>query len=191
VFTADHGEFTGAHRMHDKGPGMYEDIYRIPGLLRIPGHRPQARSELVSLIDLTTTLLDFAGLDGAMPTDGRSVAPLVRGEIVPDWRNEIVTEFHGHHFPYAQRMICDARYKLVVSPESINELYDLQDDPDELVNLYEDEAHRAIRDGLAGRLYRELVDRGDPTFSWLTYMAPIGDARVGDVDGVADRVYQH
>ncbi|HTM78745.1 MAG TPA: sulfatase-like hydrolase/transferase [Devosia sp.] len=190
VFTADHGEFTGAHRMHDKGPGMYEDIYRIPGLVRIPGQKPQVRSELVSLIDLTTTLLDIGGVADAMPTDGRSLVPLVCGEAVPDWRTEIVAEFHGHHFPYAQRMICDARYKLVVSPESINELYDLQEDPDELLNLHEDPAYRAIRDALAARLYRELVERGDPTFSWLTYMAPIGDARVGDVDGVADRVYQ-
>ena len=35
-FTCDHGEFTGSHRLHDKGPAMYEDIYRTPGLVRIP-----------------------------------------------------------------------------------------------------------------------------------------------------------
>ncbi len=36
-FTADHGEFTGTHRLNDKGPAMYDDIYRIPSLLRVPG----------------------------------------------------------------------------------------------------------------------------------------------------------
>jgi len=190
IFTADHGEFTGAHRMHDKGPGMYEDIYRIPGLVRIPGEAPQVRSELVSLIDISATLLDLGGAAGAMPTDGRSLVPLVRGEAVPDWRHEIVAEFHGHHFPYSQRMLRDDRYKLVVSPESVNELYDLETDPDELRNLYDEPDYETVRDGLAQRLYRELVERDDPAFSWLTYMAPIGAARVGDVDGVADRVYQ-
>ncbi len=190
AFTADHGEFTGAHRLHDKGPGMYEDIYRIPGLLRMPGHAPQVRTELVSLVDLAATFLDLAGAGDGMQTDGRSLVPLVRGEAVPDWRREIVAEFHGHHFPYSQRMIRDDRHKLVVSPESVNELYDLETDPDELHNLYEAPAYRAIRDGLAGRLYRVLVERGDPAYSWLTYMAPIGAARVGDVDGVADRVFE-
>jgi arylsulfatase A-like enzyme len=52
--TADHGEFTGAHRLHEKSP-MYEDIYRIPGIVRVPGAPAQVCTELVSLTDVPQT----------------------------------------------------------------------------------------------------------------------------------------
>lgn len=64
LFTADHGEFTGSHRLHDKGPAMYDDIYRIPLLARVPGGpAAQTTDAFVTLTDLTPTILDLAGLD--------------------------------------------------------------------------------------------------------------------------------
>jgi len=174
-FTADHGEFTGAHRLHDKGPAMYEDIYRTPGLIRIPGAPAgQVRSEFVSLTDCTATILELAGCDPAPAVDSRSLVGLVRGER-PDWDDHVLGEFHGHHFPYPQRMLRTERYKLVVNPESVNELYDLATDPDELTNRCRDPALAAVRDELTGRLYRLLRDRGDNFHHWMTSMDPIGD----------------
>lgn len=130
-FTADHGEFTGAHRLHDKGPAMYEDTYRFPllCLLSVPGApRHQARGEFTSLLDRTATILDLAGVDTVRAVDPRSLLSLARGER-PARRDDVVCEFHGHHFAHPQRMIREARFKLIVSPESINELYDLETDP--------------------------------------------------------------
>ncbi|KAB8164664.1 sulfatase-like hydrolase/transferase [Streptomyces sp. 3MP-14] len=173
-FTADHGEFTGAHRLHDKGPAMYEDIYRIPGILRVPGGPPQTRNELVSLTDCTATILELAGADPTPATDSRSLLPLARGEH-PDWPGELLAEFHGHHFPYPQRMILDDRYKLVVNPESVNELYDLHADPHELTNRYEDPELRAERRRLVRRLYDLLRERGDNFYHWMTPMYDIGE----------------
>ncbi|MBL1286580.1 sulfatase-like hydrolase/transferase [Streptomyces sp. NPDC057067] len=172
-FTADHGEFTGAHRLHDKGPAMYEDIYRIPGIIRIPGAAPQVRDELVSLTDCTATLLELAGCDPSPAVDSRSLVPLVKGET-PDWPGELVAEFHGHHFPYPQRMIRDDRYKLVVNPESVNELYDLEADPHELSNRYTHPEFDAVRARLMRRLYVLLRDRGDNFYHWMTSMYDIG-----------------
>lgn len=188
IFTADHGEFTGAHRLNDKGPAMYEDIYRIPGLIRSPGAPTQQRSEFASLVDLAATILDMAGLPAMEPSDGRSLLPLVSGKAVDDWPTAIIAEFHGHHFPHSQRMIRDERYKYVFNPESINELYDLDVDPFELHNVYEAPSYRTVRDGLSARLYAELVRRGDPAFSWMTYMSEVGGRRAPDVDGVADQI---
>ncbi|MFD9292067.1 sulfatase-like hydrolase/transferase [Streptomyces sp. NPDC060030] len=176
-FTADHGEFTGAHRLHDKGPAMYEDIYRIPGIIRIPGAAPQVRDELVSLTDCTATILELAGCDPTPAVDSRSLVPLVKGEV-PDWPDELVAEFHGHHFPYPQRMIRDDRYKLVVNPESVNELYDLLADPHELANRYTHPEFRKVRARLM-RLYELLRDRGDNFYHWMTSMYDIG---VSDYD---------
>lgn len=172
-FTADHGEFTGAHRLHDKGPAMYEDIYRIPGIVRIPGAEPQVREEFVTLTDCTATILELAGCDTAPAADSRSLVPLVRGEQ-PPWPAELVAEFHGHHFPYPQRMLRDERYKLVVNPESVNELYDLVEDPHELANRYRDPELREVRARLMRRLYDLLRDRGDNFYHWMTSMYDIG-----------------
>ncbi|GAA0464670.1 sulfatase [Actinoplanes capillaceus] len=173
-FTCDHGEFTGSHRLHDKGPAMYEDIYRTPGIIRIPGAPPQARDEFVSLLDCTATILDLAGVDTTPAVDSRSLAPLVRGET-PQWRPDIVCEFHGHHFPYPQRMLREDRYKLVVNPESTNELYDLELDPDELVNLYHRPESAAVRERMLRRLYGLLVERGDNFHHWMTSMYQVGE----------------
>ncbi|MDN5654647.1 MAG: sulfatase-like hydrolase/transferase [Kocuria sp.] len=174
MFSSDHGEFTGAHRLHDKGPAMYEDIYRTCGIVRVPGAPAgQVREEFVSLLDTTATVLDWCGLDPSPAVDSRSLLPLVRGEDVA-WDDAIVCEFHGHHFPYPQRMLRTDRYKLVVNPESVNELYDLELDPDELHNRIEHPEMRAVREDLVADLYRRLRARGDNFYHWMTSMYDIG-----------------
>jgi arylsulfatase A-like enzyme len=173
-FTCDHGEFTGSHRLHDKGPAMYEDIYRTPGIIRMPGAPPQVRDEFVSLLDCTATILDLAGLAADEAVDSRSLAPIVRGGH-PDWQPDIVAEFHGHHFPYPQRMLRDDRYKLIVNPDSTNELYDLELDPDELLNVYHHPEMAPVRGRLLRRLYDLLVERDDRFYHWMTSMYEVGD----------------
>ncbi|SDS96936.1 sulfatase-like hydrolase/transferase [Microlunatus soli] len=173
-FTSDHGEFTGSHRLHDKGPAMYEDIYRTAGLIRIPGQQPgQVRDAFVSLLDCTATILELAGADPTEAVDSRSLLPLINNEPV-DWPDDIICEFHGHHFPYPQRMLRTDRYKLVINPESVNELYDLQVDPDELHNRYRDDELRAVRAELQQRLYQRLRERGDNFYHWMTSMYDVG-----------------
>lgn len=172
-FTADHGEFTGAHRLHDKGPAMYEDIYRIPGIIRVPDAPPQVRTEFATLTDCTATILDLASCNTGPAVDSRSLVPLLRGEL-PEWPGELLAEFHGHHFPYPQRMIRDDRYKLVVNPESVNELYDLLTDPHELTNRYDDPELQPVRQHLMHLLYERLRERGDNFFHWMTPMYEIG-----------------
>jgi arylsulfatase A-like enzyme len=174
-FTCDHGEFTGAHRLHDKGPAMYEDIYRTPGLLRVPGRAGGVvREEFVSLLDCTATILDLAGLDTAPAVDSTSLLPLVSEDRDVAWREELVCEFHGHHFPYPQRMLRTDRYKLVVNPDSVSELYDLEADPHELCNAYDDPALADVRRDLMARLYVALRDRGDNFYHWMTSMYDVG-----------------
>jgi arylsulfatase A-like enzyme len=185
-FTCDHGEFTGSHRLHDKGPAMYEDIYHTPGIIRIPGAPAgQVRNEFVSLLDCTATILELGGLNTADAVDSRSLVPLVRGDQV-EWSDDIVCEFHGHHFPYSQRMLRTDRYKLVVNPESVNELYDLHRDPDELQNLYTLPDMHEIRQEMTGRLYDILRERGDKFFHWMTTMYDVGPVEYDPTLSVLD-----
>lgn len=176
-FTSDHGEFTGSHRLHDKGPAMYDDIYRTCGLLRVPGEAAgEVREQFVSLVDCTATILDLAGLDPSAAVDSRSLLPLVApGNGQAPWDPAIVGEFHGHHFPYPQRMLRTRTHKLVVNPESVNELYDLVRDPDELVNVYRLPEYEEIRNGLLRDLYERLRARGDNFYHWMTSAYPVGD----------------
>ncbi|WP_020574037.1 sulfatase-like hydrolase/transferase [Actinopolymorpha alba] len=192
LFTADHGEFTGAHRLHDKGPAMYDDIYRVPLLARVPG-LPAGRVEdgFATLTDLTPTFLDLAGVDLPEHYQGRSLLPLIAGEEPADWPTEVVAEFHGHHFPYPQRMIRTERYKLIVNPADENELYDLQADPHELQNRYDHPELAVVRRELMGRLYELLRERGDNFYHWMTSMFEVGaktyDTALSALDEEASR----
>ena len=127
----------------------------------------------MSLLDCTATFLELAGLDTADAVDSRSLVPLVYGEDV-EWAEDIVCEFHGHHFPYPQRMLRTDRYKLVVNPDSVNELYDLRRDPDELLNLYTLPEMGEIRTTMMRRLYDVLRERGDKFYHWMTTMYDVG-----------------
>ncbi|HEY6738353.1 MAG TPA: sulfatase-like hydrolase/transferase [Actinopolymorphaceae bacterium] len=189
VFTADHGEFTGAHRLHDKGPAMYDDIYRIPLIVRAPG-RPAGvvRDTFVSLTDIPPTLCDLAGAPVPEPYDGRSLLPLLdAGASTDEWPDLITAEFHGHHFPYPQRMIRTRTHKLVVNPADENELYDLRLDPHELHNRYRHPELADVRQELMSRLYTILRERGDNFYHWMTSMFDVGektyDAALSQFDG--------
>ena len=142
------------------------------------------RPETERLLEVVTTrqapapatILDLAGVDPSAAVDSRSLLPLMTpGNGVATWDEAIVGEFHGHHFPYAQRMLRTRTHKLVVNPESVNELYDLVRDPDELVNVYTLPEYRRVRDGLLRDLYGRLRARGDNFYHWMTSAYPVGD----------------
>jgi arylsulfatase A-like enzyme len=159
VFTADHGSYATAHKFLDKGATMYEDIYNVPFVARGLGREDEADDRFVSLLDLAPTFLDIA--DAPIPDayDGRSLFEL--NDPNPDWREAITTEFHGHALPYEQRMIRMGDHKLVVNTAHTNELYDLTEDPDELVNLVDSCEHEEIRERLMAELSSRLEERGD------------------------------
>lgn len=176
IYASDHGAFNGSHRMQDKGPAMYDDIYRVPLVARLPGgRRGDVEDRFVSLVDLTATFLDLAGAPIPELFAGRSLVPLLATGTVPAWRDHIIAEFHGHHFPYPQRMIRTRTHKLIVNPPDIDELYDLQNDPLEMVNQIDNPAYADVRRALATQLYEELRSSGDNFYHWMTSMHPVGD----------------
>jgi arylsulfatase A-like enzyme len=148
VFSTDHGAFLTRHKMHDKGPAMYEDIYNIPCIAAGLG-LDAVEDRFVSLLDLAPTFLELAGVDVPGEYDGRTLLDLRDAD---DWRGSVTAEFHGHFYAYEQRMIRNDRYKLVVNAYDTNEFYDLHEDPDELTN----EIGNPEYDAEAGALYEEL-----------------------------------
>jgi arylsulfatase A-like enzyme len=166
VFAADHGSFLTRHKMHDKGPAMYEDIYNVPFIVAgLDGPRTEtdvqaeAEDRFVSLLDLAPTFLETAGVDVPAAYDGRSLFDLARDGTA--WREVVRAEFHGHQYPYEQRMLRDERYKLVINQEDTAELYDLDADPNELDNRIGDPTYGRVAERLHSRLREAMDAEGD------------------------------
>ncbi|WJH37557.1 sulfatase-like hydrolase/transferase [Paenibacillus sp. CC-CFT747] len=182
VFTSDHGDMAGGHRMIDKHYVMYDDVVRVPFLVRWPGVIPPgSRSDafVYPFLDLPPTLLDLAGApypEGAVLA-GRSLLPLWTGEGEPSvmsspegWREEVVSTYNGQQFGlFSQRMLRTRDWKYVWNPTDTDELYDLKNDPHELNNVVRmPENHRRAQE-LRRRLYDILLKEGDGlvSTSWM------------------------
>ncbi len=176
VFTSDHGEMLGDHQLMLKGPMMYDCAIRVPLLVRWPGHVPAGIrvEELVEWIDLTATITDVAGVD--MPrSQGISLLPLASGRPAAH-RGWALSQYRdsGHPYdpPVHTTMVRRGRHKIVVhhgppssARERTGELYDLQQDPAELVNLWHDPNSAPLRGELTEFVLDVLVateDRSQP-----------------------------
>jgi len=165
VYTADHGDLCGGHGMIDKNYVMYDDVVRVPLLARLPGRLPAGATcdaFVCHAIDLASTFCDAAGLDAPEMFTGRSLLPLARGEDA-DPRRDIFGMWQGAQFGlYTQRMVRTRRWKYVWNATALDELYDLQADPGEIVNRARDAACADLLAGLRRRLIEWMASIDDP-----------------------------
>lgn len=133
IFTSDHGDMDGAHRLEHKSV-LYEESARIPFVVSWKGKLPAGavdRQHLISNgLDLLPTLCDFAGATPPRGLAGRSVRPLLEGRPTT-WRDHVVTESQNG------RMVRTGRFKYCVYDRGANRemLIDLESDPGEMTNL--------------------------------------------------------
>ncbi|MGJ3243716.1 MAG: sulfatase family protein [Opitutales bacterium] len=140
VFTSDHGHYYGHHGLTKKGPFHYEDGVRVPFIARWPQRLPAGleSNALQTLVDLPTTTLKAAGLDIPLTMQGVNQLPVWQGEA-PSARDHVLVE--NRHQPTAihQRTYIDRWYKLTVYyRQPYGELFDLEGDPGEINNLWDD-----------------------------------------------------
>lgn len=137
IFSADHGESLGIHGgLCDKALFMYEETCSIPLFIKKPFQESSERVyELVSNVDLYSTILNYAGYSfEESKRDGMSLKPLLEKEPI-DWRDVVVTECSGiGSILHSQRMIRKGDFKYVFNASDTDELYDLSEDPYELIN---------------------------------------------------------
>ncbi len=142
IVLSDHGEAFGAHRVDGQraffhGQTLYDEILRVPLLVRVPGMHPSVRDEVVGLIDVAPTVVEAAGLPSVPTFTGRSLLPLMRGASLPprDVRAEIVPTPDLNDTIRAL-VTGDGKEKILVSAAtSTVEIYDLATDPEERKNL--------------------------------------------------------
>jgi len=150
---SDHGELLGDHGLIVKGCRFFEGLVRVPLIFSWPARieRGIASEALVETIDVPVTLLDAAGLPVPESMQGRSLLPLLTGQRDAQvHRPHVICEYFdamgGHADHTHGTMVCDGRYKSVVyHGHTIGELYDLQRDPGEFDNLWDDPAHLELK----------------------------------------------
>ncbi len=161
LFTSDHGELLGEHGLLFKGPFMFEGLLRVPFVVRWPGGGLKAgRSSeaLISLADIMPTLLAAAGAPTPGAVQGRSFLPVLTGEAT-EHRDAVLTEFHSTYFPGLNlRTLRTASHKITYYPgKPYGELYDLEADPHEFVNRWDDPAYTSVKLQLLQRLIDEMI----------------------------------
>lgn len=161
IFAADHGESLGIHGgLCDKAFFMYDETCRIPLMIKPAGSSGNGRREerFAGTCDIYSTILECAGMSRKeTEMDGRSLVPLIQAEEVLDWPDHIVTEGSGlEQILFTQRMIRKSHMKYIFNCGETDELYDLEQDPYELVNLINHKGYQAI-----------LIDMKTVLASWM------------------------
>ena len=132
IFTADHGDMLGERGLWYK-MNFFEHASRVPLIFSGPGVSQGRSTDHVSLVDLTTTFTDLAAADAPLHTDGTSLVPLLGGDRDPE--RVVLGEYMAEGAIAPIFMVRKGRYKLVRCDADPDQLYDLVDDPNELVNL--------------------------------------------------------
>ncbi len=179
VFCADHGDFMGEHRMTCKGGVFYDCLTHVPLIVSWPGHIPAGVRDagMVNLVDIVPTLLELQGIDVPRSMHGQGLPSIT--EAAP--RDAAFSEYGagGPAFtmadleklpkPYGRRALmaslqwreAEGRRKMVRTREwkyvhdamgDGDELYDLVNDPWELVNVIGDPGHRDVIADMQRRL---------------------------------------
>jgi arylsulfatase A-like enzyme len=175
IFGSDHGEMLGDHGLTGKGCRFYEGAVHVPLIMSWPGHFREGVKcgELVELTDIAPTLAELAGLSMS-EVHGRSLSALLRGEGGERRREFVRCEYYNalnmfapdepaRNPPCHATMYFDGRYKLNLYHElDRGELYDLQSDPGEFHNLWNQPDFLPLREELTRKSFNASVVVQDP-----------------------------
>ncbi len=159
-FTSDHGDFLGQHGLVAKAIHHYEDLLRVPLVVRMPGTVPEGvvSDALQSTVDLAQTFLSVAGLPVPRTMTGVDEKAVWTGAAAT-LRDHVIVENQHQPTTMNLRSFITRRHKLTVHfNREYGELYDLCNDPGELVNLWDDARHQQVKQDLLLRfLHGEMA----------------------------------
>lgn len=167
VLLGDQGSMMGEHNLFDKAPYAYDELIRIPLLMRDPTLQPRIVTRHVSMIDIPATLGEWMNLPPDGPIDGQSLIPLMeQGDAaIPANRDEAIYAYEVYNGIWAGlRAIRTPGWKYVWNAgDSLDELYDLNNDPGEITNRIDDPAAATKLLELRQRLSARLKSIEDPS----------------------------
>lgn len=154
VFTTDHGHFFGQHGLVAKGAFHYEDMIRVPFIVRWPGRAPAGvtSNAMQSLVDLAPSFVSAAGLNVPRTMTGVDQSAVWAGQV-DLVRDHVVVENHHEPTTIHLKTYVDERYKLTVYyGREYGELFDLEADPGEVNNLWDDPNSASLKAKLVMKL---------------------------------------
>ena len=167
IFTSDHGDHLGDHRLMLKGAEQYQSIVRVPFIWSDPqaARQPKRTDALGSTMDIGTTVLERAKVEPASGMQAKSLLPALDGKSVRDLvfiQYDHQASSPGTDVPARVHSLIDGRYRLsVFHGTGWGELYDLTNDPGEFENLWDDPAHFATRARMIERLLLTEIENVD------------------------------
>ena len=167
VATSDHGDMDTHHRLIYKGPFMYDQMVRIPLIVRVPerfgGKTPRRVDDLDAVnVDLLPTVADFCRLE-PVECDGISLKPALTGAPGQQRRDFVIGQYYSkQRWVNPIRMLRTPQFKYNRYITHGEELYDLKNDPHEIVNLAADPGYAKTKKELAGELAGWIRANADP-----------------------------
>ncbi len=177
IYTADQGYFLGEHGMFDKRM-IYEEALRMPFVMRYPKEIPAGtrNSDIILNLDFPSLFADYAGITPPDFLKGQSFRENAKGKTPSNWRSSMYYRYwlHQSNRP-AHFGIRNERYKLAFfygqplgklgthkeTTEPAWEFFDLQEDPKEMHNAYNEEAYAAVIKTMKKELNRLRMESGD------------------------------
>jgi arylsulfatase A-like enzyme len=169
LFTSDHGEGFGEHGYRFHGRSVYDDQIRVPLVLYWPGVKPGVRRNPVTLLDLSATVLDLAGVEDPPVQRGISLRPYVETESEPPFERPILADMPPAPLTRTLRALIKGDHKLIhYVAENHYLLFNLRQDPAEKRNLLRVEPDRAreMKEELRAHFALRLKVR--PPMGWRT-----------------------
>ena len=169
IFTADHGDFMGDHRLLLKGPLHYQGLIRVPFIWADPDQRPgagdggAAHDALSGTLDIAATILERAEVELQNGHQGQSLLGVIEGRENAVYENVLIEDeyqrvFLGFERPPRLRTLVTERYRLTVYDGlGWGEIYDFGEDPKEMYNLWDDPGHSALRGELCEAMARKMT----------------------------------
>lgn len=161
IYTSDHGDMLGAHRLQMKNATAYQEVSNIPLIIK-GGEKGKVINYPASHIDLAPTIIDYMGLPVPKLLEGKSMLPQIRDNSIRI--NDTVylefTRYEVDHDGFGGLQIMRAavtqRYKLVINLLDRDEFYDTESDPHEINNLILNNSSQKMRDSLHDRLLEHM-----------------------------------
>lgn len=149
-YTSDHGEMLGDLGLWQKFQ-FYEGSCGVPLMIRVPGWKSGVCPTPVSLVSLSATLTDLAGIKQIAPNDGAALTPWVRSPDVSQSYGPVFAEY-GLTSKQPKYMMREGDWKLTYWVNDVPELYNLRHDPEELHNVAAEQNNQQILEGMRTRL---------------------------------------
>ena len=163
VLTSDHGELLGDHGILFKGPFHYDCLIRVPLILKW-GDRICGGTRIGQInqhIDLVPSLLSYAGVPAPRGVQGRLLQPLIDGDHGSGYRYALV-EHDNLAWGFSMKTLRSRDWRMTYyAGRRFGELYDLNRDPDEFVNLWDDPSHQSVKEDLKTVLLDRLIETED------------------------------